>query len=106
MKFELDTSGLDKLKKDLDRQIKNAERLNGEHEVSFDELFPDSFMQEYTNFENIDYLEDKSKFNWKDISSIPDDELDSFVNRTTSFENWQEMLDEASQLWVNKQLFK
>ena len=104
MKFDLDTSGLDKLQKDIEKQIKNTERLNGEHEVSFDELFPDSFMQKYTSFNNIDSFEEKSTFNWKDIKNIPDNELDLFVNKNTSFTNWQEMLDTASQLWVNKQL--
>lgn len=104
MKFEFDISGLDELQKELEQQIKNAGKLNGENEVSFNELFPDSFMKRYTNFDNIDIFEEKSKFNWKDIENIPDNELDSFVSKNTTFKNWEGMLNTATQLWVNKEL--
>lgn len=96
--------GLDKLNKRFDQLADNARRLANKKEVSFDVLFTDSFMRKYTNFANIDEFEKLSGFDYSDIESIPDSDLDKFVSDNTSFSKWSEMLGKATELYVASEL--
>ncbi|ENZ5543314.1 hypothetical protein ACGWJW_002704 [Enterococcus hirae] len=102
MKFEL--NGLDDLQKNLNQLSKNAKELDGEHSVPFDELFNEKFMIENTNFSNIDDFIEKSGFDFSDIESIDDNELDNFVGSNTDFESWEDMKSAAGSEWVTKRL--
>lgn len=84
---------------------KNVQKLSGTHEVSFDELFTDSFMRKYTNFmtsssffEYCDILTDE------DFAAKPDEDLDLHVSLETEFDSWEEMQTKAAEEYVTKGL--
>lgn len=87
-------TGLDEMQKMLKKMEKGAEEMDGKHLVSFNELFPTSFMHKYTEFNSFDELLDFG--GWEvntqdDFSAIPDDEFDSLISSKTKFSDWEEM---------------
>ncbi|WP_028125181.1 hypothetical protein [Eremococcus coleocola] len=96
--------GLDKLEKQFKELEKNASKINGKNEVSFDELFTNNFMQKYTDFSTIDEFENRSSFDFSNLEQIDDMALDNFVSEHTTFSNWKDMLTKASELWTAKKL--
>ena len=105
--FKID--GFDELSKELKTISKNAQRLDGENQVSFEDLFDKFFMEKYTNFSSFDELLEAGNFivnSEEDFLAIPDDLFDSHINSVTKFETWQTMLDKATELWVEKELFR
>lgn len=105
MKFKLD--GFDKLEKQLNRIQKNADRISGDNEIPFKDLFNQTFMTANTGFNSIDTFFKESPFlleSEKDFEAIPINELDKYVSMNTSFDSWEKMLNKASQSWVAKQL--
>lgn len=100
-------TGLDKLQKDLKNMEKGAKELSKTKQVSFDELFPSSFMLKYTSFTSIDELLDAGGFNseaYEDFEDIPDDEIDKHIAANTKFNSWEDMLDEATSQYISKKL--
>lgn len=97
MKMKFDNSGFKKLQKNLDK-------VSGNNEVSFNDLFTDSFMEKNTEYRTIDEFVNNSKFDFTDIESIDERELDKFVNQKTDFSTWKQMLTSASEIWTAKQL--
>ena len=98
--MSLDTSGFDELEKKL-------EEIGGSNQVSFGELFPDSFISTHTDFETIEELFEESDYeveSEEDFEQIPDEEWDEFIANNTVFSNWKDMMQKAFQRWVSKQL--
>ncbi|MCS8620187.1 RNA polymerase III [Lactiplantibacillus plantarum] len=92
---------LDKLMSDLDRMSKNAEKLDGDHEFSFEDLFTNDFLNKYTSFKTTDDL----------LSAIPVDNAKSFddfdkpvvdeiINKNSQFSSFTEMRDEAVEFYA------
>lgn len=101
--------GFDELSKELKKLSKNAKRLHGEHKISFEELFTKSFMEKYTKYSSFDELLKAGNFivnSEEDFLAIPDDIFDSHIKSVTTFSSWQDMLDKATELWIEKELFK
>lgn len=99
--------GFDKLQKDLKKMQRNAEKLNGSHQVPLNELFTSSFMRKYTKFSSIDDFFKSSGFKTdtqKDLEAIPDSELDKYVAANTKFKTWKDMLGEAGSEYALKKL--
>ena len=99
--------GLDQLQNELKKLEKAAERLNGKTEVSFEELFTESFMRKHTNYSSIDEFFEAGGFRIRsndDLDAIPELTLDAYVSKTTSFRSFQDMLDEAGEQYVLSQL--
>ncbi|MDT2686316.1 hypothetical protein [Enterococcus gallinarum] len=61
-------------------------------------------MQSYTNFSNIDEFVEKSGFDFSNMESIDENELDSFIKENSSFDSWNSMESKAAGLWTKKQL--
>lgn len=100
-------TGLDKLEKQLKQMQKSAKELSQTKQVSFDELFPTSFMQKYTSFSSMDELLAAGDFKvetQEDFESIPDDEFDKHIISTTKFNSWENMLGEATSQYAAKKL--
>lgn len=100
-------NGLDELQKQLNHMKKAAKELDGTHEISFDKLFTFSFMRKYTNFTTIDELLASGGFQAntnEEFENIPEDELDEYIAKTTKFNCWQDMLEEATSQYVAKKL--
>lgn len=76
-------------------------------EISLGELLTDEFMQEHTSFSSIDELFESAGFTVEteeDLAAIPEDILDNHIAKTTSFDNWEDMLDEAVAEFTCKKL--
>jgi hypothetical protein len=99
--------GLDRLMNRLEELKKSAEKLDGEHQLSLNELFPDFFMLRYTDFSTIDEMFKKSGFaieTQNDFDNLSQDEWGEFISGHTQFENWQEMKQTATKEWTQKKL--
>ncbi|PAC96371.1 MULTISPECIES: hypothetical protein [Bacillus subtilis group] len=97
--------------KEFDRKLKKmqqkASELEKRQELQLNELFTDSFMKKNTKFSSLDEMLDKSPFiieTQQDFESIPDDLWDDFVRENSKFFNWEEMQQEAANIYVAKQL--
>ena len=69
-----------------------------------DDIFTPSFMQENTNFDDFMFFRFSSAVfvSWDAEELIYDDErLDGFVNESTKFANWDEMVKTAVSLRYN-----
>jgi len=100
MKISFDLKGLENLQR-------NIEKLSGEQKVTFDILFPTSFMRKHTQFDSINDMVNKSAFkveSEEDFKNIPDKEWDDYVREKTSFQSWNEMLSKAGEEYLGKQV--
>lgn len=96
-KTGVDFSDLQKLSKNLDNLAQDIEK----NEIEIHELFNKVFMQNHTSFASIeDYLE-AGNFPI-DLENISQSDLDNYVSETTSFSNWQEMIDSAILERINR----
>ena len=105
MSFKVE--GLDDFQRTLRDLKRRAQELDGEHEVSFEELFSDAFMRKYTDYGSIDKLVEASGFkvqSQEDFAAIPDDEWDAFIRKSTRFSSWKEMMETATSEYVAKEL--
>ena len=105
--IEFDISGLEELQKRLEDLDKGAERLDGEHKVPFNEIFPPSFMKQYTTFKSIEKMLKASGYtieSAEDFDAIPDTAWDSFVRQRTKFDSWSDMIAKAGEEWTAKKL--
>ncbi len=101
-------NGLDKLNKDLNKLSENAKRLDGSHDVSFEELFPNDFMSKNTNFSNMQkFLDDfdprMTNESFVDVQKTK--EWESYVESNSRFESWDDMLGTATEEYASKKLF-
>lgn len=97
-------NGLKDLQRNLEKLEKKASSTNGTHSVSFIELFNKGFMESHTDFSDIEQFVEKSGFDFSDMESIDETELDSFVNENSVFDSWNSMKSKAAGLWTKKQL--
>ena len=100
MKISFDLKGLENLQR-------NIEILSAEQKVTFDKLFPASFMRKHTQFDSINDMVNKSPFkveSEEDFKNIPDKEWDDYVREKTSFQSWNEMLSKAGNEYLGKQV--
>ena len=105
LRFEM--KGLDKLQRRLRDLRRNAQALDGTHEIPFSEIFPPSFIKRNAGLEDLEALFEASGFeieSQEDFEKIPDDEWDKFIREQTRFGGWQEMLDAAAKEWAQRKL--
>src|SRR4051794_1950666 len=100
MSVKFDTSGFDKLKR-------NLQKLEHTHSVQLNELMNREFMRRNTQFLSVDEMVAKSGFEVNsidDFKALPDAEWDEFICNHTRFGSWREMQEVAVQAWTKKQL--
>jgi hypothetical protein len=93
--------------RNLRKLQRRAERLSGEHTVSFSELFPDEFMLRNTDFQSIDAMFAASSFTLEtaeDLNAIPEAALDEFIRANTRFDSWEDMKAAAAREWGQRRL--
>lgn len=103
----IEFEGFDELEKSLEEISRKAQEMEEGIEVSFNDLFDEAFMHEYTSSNNWDELLDNSGFvveTNEDFENIPEEEWDEYINKTTSFETWEEMIDKAYEIFTLNQL--
>lgn len=67
-------------------------------------LFADSFMQKYTRFQSFEGFQYSSAVfvNWKsEIMVYSEKNFNAFVNESTDFDSWDEMVKKATDLYYN-----
>lgn len=93
----------------LDKLIKNAKKLDGEHEITMNELYPTTFMSNCSQYRSFDEMVEASGFKVEtqtDFEAIPSKEWDDFISENTSFSSWEEMQQEAVAFYAQSKLFK
>ncbi len=74
-------------------------------QVAFDELFDKVFMKRYTRFTSFGQFLAAGHFkiaSQADFEALPEEYMDAHVRRTTQFSTWKEMLDKATDVYVEK----
>ena len=105
MSFKID--GLDELQNQLKKMEQGAKELGEKKQLSFAELFPNSFMQKYTSFSSIDDLFTSGGFNAESqdaFEAIPESDLDKHIAATSIFKTWDDMLQTATNQYISKKL--
>lgn len=98
--------GFGDLEKKMKQMGKNLQQLDGEHSITFDTLFNNSFMEKHTNHQTIGDFIEASKINAETADDFEDNaELDAFVADNSKFASWSEMKIEAVGEYAKKQLF-
>jgi hypothetical protein len=100
-------NGFDDLSKQLKKMEKSIEKYESGQNVGFSELFNPTFMKKHTKFVNIDEFFEKSPFKVEiqsDFENIDEAELDAYVDEYSRFNTWEEMLGEAGQEHLAKEL--
>ena len=103
-------TGLDALMRKFSELERRAEKLTTPHNVPLSKLFPDTFMAEHTEFQNLQAMVDESGLfagiEVEEVKGVFDGEKwSAFVDRRTRFSDWREMLSEAAKKHVAKELF-
>ncbi|MGE1071191.1 hypothetical protein ACQJ22_01200 [Pseudomonas fragariae (ex Marin et al. 2024)] len=96
MPVKIDRRGLDQL-------IKNAEELNGKHQVKLEDLMNPSFISTHSKFADLKALFQASDFKIEtaeDFAAIPDDDWDKFISENTDFDSWEQMQRSAGAAFV------
>ncbi|MEK3701949.1 hypothetical protein NYE33_33630 [Paenibacillus sp. FSL R10-2199] len=98
-------TGFKELNNRLNQISKGAQELGAQKQMSFDELFPDSFIQKHTPSENISaFLEGVGVKSKEDFAALPQEDLESYVRSTTKFSTFHEMSQAALAEVVYKRL--
>lgn len=104
MSFNIDLSGLEKFKKELNQKVQN---FNSKPKT-FADVFDSSFMNTYTKFSSIDDFFNNGGFSInskEDLENINESDLDKYVSNNSTFSSWNEMQKTASVEYAKKQLF-
>ena len=104
VKFEI-------LSGDFEERVTRAQRRIAEFragtEVSLDEFFAPTFMEEHTQYECFKAFRDDCPRNLEtgeELAAISDEVLDPFIKETTEFESWERMQNRAAQEEIISQL--
>ena len=92
----------------LDQMIRNAEEIDGKHQVKLVDLMNPAFISTHSKFTDFDALLAASGFkvdSAEDFAAIPDDEWDDYIKSNTDFENWLEMQKTAGAEYMRSKLF-
>jgi len=105
--FKFEMKGFDKLQRRLEELRRNAQALDGTHQIPLSELLPPSFIKRNTKFEDLEAVFQASGFaieSQEDFEKTPDDEWDKFIREQTRFSSWEEMLNGAVKEWATRKL--
>lgn len=95
---------MDEFSKRIKQLRQNAKEISGDNEVSFAELFPDSFMEKYTDFSTMQEMVDAGGIN--EPNDIGKPEWSDFVAAHSQFTSWDEMFNTAGTKWIERKLVK
>ncbi|MFD1471046.1 hypothetical protein [Companilactobacillus mishanensis] len=94
-----------KLESKLSIICNNAAKLSDKTAISFEDLFPETFMKIHTNCDSIeDFLAPMNIKSDEDFEAVPDDVLEKNVRENTNFSNWKDMQHSAWSDFLSEQL--
>ena len=92
-------------KEKLEQMKSNLQKIaaqNPQKEVSYQEIFSNSFMQKYTQFANFNFFMKGLKIdNFSKIEKLKSDTLNDFVQKNSHFKTWEEMQQAAVNDYMN-----
>lgn len=99
--------GFNEAKRGLDKLKSKMNEIDGENSVPMGVLFNPAFISKHTRFNNLDELFKAGGFECEteeDFEAIPQEKMDAFIAKESSFSDWQEMSRVAIGEWIKKQL--
>jgi len=102
MSVKSDFSGLDKLKKNLGE-------LGDTNKVALVDLLSKEFLSSCSSFSSFEEFLNATGFkieSSEDFEAIPQQDMDQFVSKNTSYSTWAELLQAAAVEYAKRQLFK
>lgn len=92
-------------KEKLEQMKNNLQKIaaqNPQKEVSYQEIFSNSFMQKYTQFANFTFFMKGLKIDdFSKIEKLKSDTLNDFVQKNSHFKTWEEMQQAAVNDYMN-----
>lgn len=92
-------------KEKLEQMKSNLQKIaaqNPQKEVSYQEIFSNSFMQKYTQFANFNFFMKGLKIDdFSKIEKLKSDTLNDFVQKNSHFKTWEEMQQAAVNDYMN-----
>lgn len=92
-------------KEKLEQMKNNLQKIasqNPQKEVSYQEIFSNSFMQKYTQFANFIFFMKGLKIDdFSKIEKLKSDTLNDFVQKNSHFKTWEEMQQAAVNDYMN-----
>lgn len=108
-KFEF--KGFDEFEKQLKKMEQSVERVAKKYDGStftdISELLNNEFMSEHTAFDDWEEWLKSGGFSVKtqeDFDNLPESKVDAYVQGTTDFNSWQDMLEEAASELISSEL--
>jgi len=96
--------GFDDLQKFLQQAEQGAKELQGNHEYAVDEILTDSFISNQTRFSSLDGWWEAGNFGTDSMDEVEDKALDTYVDQSTSFSTFDDMIEEAVSQFTAKKL--
>lgn len=103
----IELKGFDDVSRKLKDLAERAESINGTHEVPVSEMLTPGFLARHTRFLSADELFEASGFKIEtaeDFEKVPDEDWDEFIQQSTPFADWSDMLSAAGTEWTRKKL--
>lgn len=100
-------SGFDELEKRLKKMADGADELSKKKSIPLLELFTPSFMRKYSSFSSFEDFLSAGNFSadtQEAFEAIPEEAFDKHVSSVTSFDTWEDMLQEATNQYISKKL--
>lgn len=102
------TIDLDDFRERMNQVRRNAEKLDGTHEVPLSELFSPAFMRQHTSVPEFEVFcrdagFDTSSKTW--LAEMPLERLDAAARRLTEFATWEDMKKAAAADWATRCIF-
>ncbi|MDF9747872.1 hypothetical protein [Natrinema salsiterrestre] len=102
------TDGFDDVADDLEKLAENAEELDGENEVPWDELYNEQFMRKHTSFSSLEEFLRDSPWDADSVDELlklaSQNEIDEYVDKYTRFPTGERMQGKAVEEWAAGQL--
>lgn len=99
--------GFDDMIKQLKKMSDGAKELSETKSIPLSELFTQSFMEKCSSFSSFGDFLDYGHFNadtQEAFESIPEDIFNKFVSENTSYDNWNNMLEDATDQYISNKL--
>ncbi|MCH4007952.1 hypothetical protein [Companilactobacillus sp.] len=94
-----------KLENQLSLICSNAGKLSDKAEITFDDLFPETFMKIHTQCNSIEeFMAPLGVETNEDFENVPDDKLEEHIQNNTNFSNWKDMKHSAWSDFLSEQL--
>ncbi|MCF6515520.1 hypothetical protein GSH19_05055 [Lactobacillus sp. S2-2] len=100
MKNEFDDLAADLKKK----QQELSDFAENTTELNHSEIFPEKFMKEHTNFSDVYDFFENGGFSKNEYFAYENKELDDYVAKNSDFQNYQEMLETGTDIFMEKKL--